>query len=241
MRLLAILLFAVSPAAFAQQPLFGQQQLNVNGEAEIKVPPDQVVMSLGVEVHSKSLAAARRENDSRVRAVRAAVTQVGIAQKDIQTDFIQLGMQYEIDGVTVSYYYTRKAIVLMLHDVSRMEEVLSAAVDAGATHIHGVVFQTSKLREYRDKARALAVQAAKDKAQDLAAAAGLKLVNTPIGVSSASYGGGSSYGSGWGGSLNGQLSQNVSIDAGSGGAVQGAIALGLISVTASVSMTFAIQ
>ena len=54
----------------------------------------------------------------------------------------------------------------MLHDVSRMEEVLSAAVDAGATHIHGVVFQTSKLREYRDKARALAVQAAKDKAQD---------------------------------------------------------------------------
>ncbi len=176
-----------------------------------------------------------------MRAVRAAVTPLGIAQKDIQTDFIQLGMQYEIDGVTASYYYTRKAIVLTLHDVSRMEEVLSAAVDAGATHIHGVVFQTSKLREYRDKARALAVQAAKDKARDLAAAAGLKLVSTAIGISSGSYGGGSSYGSGWGGSINVPLSQNVSIDPGGGGAFQGAIALGLISVTASVLMTFAIQ
>ena len=83
-------------------------------------------------------------------------------------------MQYQPDGVTPDYFYT-----LELHDVSRMEEVPAAAVDAGAAHIHGLEFETTKIREYPDKARAIAVQAAKEKARDLAEAAGMKVVGTP--------------------------------------------------------------
>jgi len=218
-----------------------QQTINVSGDAEIRAVPDQVVMTLGVEVHKKTLNDSRRENDSRVRAVRAAVTKLGIQEGDIQTDFIQLGMQYENDGVTPSYYYTRKSIVLTLHDVARMEDVLSAAVDAGATHIHGVEFETTKIREHRDKARALAIKAATEKAHDMAAAAGLKVVGGPIGIHSSNYNTRSWYGSGWGygGRAGGMMTQNVSIDAGSGsGTGQGSVALGRISVTANVSMSF---
>ncbi len=153
-------------------------------------------MSLGVEVHAKKLAEARRENDMRVRAVRATAIRLGLDEKDIQTDFIQLGVAYQNDGVTADYYYTRKSIVFVLRDVSRMEEVLAAVVDACATHIHGVEFETTKLREYRDKARAMAVQAAHEKARDIAAAAGMKISGKPLGISSASYGGNSWYGSG---------------------------------------------
>jgi uncharacterized protein YggE len=173
-----------------------QHTINVSGDAEIKVAPDQVVLTLGVEVHAKLLDDARRENDKRVRAVCATAKRNGIQDKDVQTDFIQLGMEYESDGVTPRYYYTRKSIVLVLHDASRMETVLAAAVDAGATHIHNVEFQTTKLREFRDKARALAVQAASEKASDMAAAAGLKVLGGPVSISSAQYGGGSWYGNG---------------------------------------------
>jgi uncharacterized protein len=225
----------------AASSAFGRQSLSVTGDAEIKVAPDRVVMSRSVEVHARTLAEARRENDSRVRAVRAAATRLGIDDKDIQTDFIQLGVQYQTDVVTPDFYYTRKSIVFVLHDVSRMEEALAAAGDAGATHIHGVEFETTKLREYRDKARAMAVQAAKEKAGDLAAAAGMKVAGTPLGISSVSYGGNSWYGSGWGDSRT-ALAQNVMVDNGSGSAGgQGTIALGRISVTASVSMTFRIE
>jgi hypothetical protein len=162
----------------------------------------------------------------------------------VQTDFIELGMEYESDGITPKYYYTRKSIVLVLHDVDRMEEVLAAAVDAGATHIHGVEFETTKLREHRDHARALAVQAATEKARDMAAAAGMKVLGGPIGISSANYGGGSWYGSGWGGSRYATMAQNVNsmVNAGPGsGSGQGTIALGRISVTATVAMEFRLQ
>jgi uncharacterized protein len=217
------------------------QTINVSGDAEIKVAPDQVVISLGVEVHAKVLDEARVENDKRVVSIQAAVRRQGVEEKDIQTDFIQLGMQYANDEITPKYYYTRKSIVVVLRDVNRMEEVLAAAVDAGATHIHGVEFETTKLRELRDRARGLAVKAATEKAGDMAAAAGLKVVGGPIGIYSAQYGGRSWYGNGWGGS-HGMMAQNVVVDWGSGsGGSQGTVALGLISVTASVSMQFHIQ
>jgi uncharacterized protein YggE len=221
------------------------QTINVTGDAEIKVPPDEVVLSLGVEVHSKDLAEARRENDRRVRAVKAAAAKSGVQEKDIQTDFIQMGIVYQNDGITPQYYYTRKSIVIALRDVSRMEETLGAAVDAGATHIHGVDFETMKLREYRDQARAMAVKAATEKAHDMAKAAGLQVIGGPINIYSANYGGRSWYGSGWGGmGASAMMAQNVTFVANSGGggdAGQGTIALGRISVTASVSMQFRIQ
>ena len=218
-----------------------EQTINVSGDAEIQVVPDRVVMTLGVEVHSNVLDEARRDNDKRVGSVRAAVRKLGVVEGDVQTDFIQLGMEYENDGVTPRYYYTRKSLVIVLRDIERMEQVLAAAVDAGATHIHNVQFETTKLREFRDRARALAVQAASEKARDMAAAAGLKVAGGPIGIFSAQYGGGSGYGSWWGYGARGMMAQNVRIEAGAGGAGQGTIALGRISVTASVQMQFRME
>lgn len=237
MHIASLLLFAFT-ANFA----FAQQQINVTGEAEIKVVPDQVVIYLGVEVHAKTLAEARSQNDKRVFSVRTGVSSLGVQDSDIQTDFIQLGMQYEADGITPRYYYSRKSVVLLVRDVSLMEQVLTTAVDAGATHIHDVAFETTKLREHRDRARALAIKAATEKANDMAAAAGLKVIGGPTGISSSNYGGRSWYGSGWGG-YRGAATQNVIMDVGpsSSGGSLGTVALGRISVTASVSMQFRMQ
>src|SRR5258708_19519024 len=128
---------------------------------------------------------------------RAAASRLGIDEKDVQTDFIQVGIAYDNDGLTAKFFNVQKSIVIVLRDVSRMETVLAAGLDAGATHIHGIDFQTTRLREYRDRARKLAVEAASDKARDMAAAAGLKAAQ-PVGISAADYGIRSWYGRGWG-------------------------------------------
>jgi uncharacterized protein YggE len=219
------------------------QNISVTGDAEIRVVPDQVVISLGVEVHAKSLSEARLENEKRVRSVLSAAEGLKVQKGDLQTDFIQLGMAYTSDGITPQYYYARKSIVIELHDIDRMEEVLAATVDAGATHIFGVEFETTKLRQFRDQARAIAVAAAADKARDMAAAAGLKVVGGPTGIQSAQYGGRSWYGNWWGGGGSHTMAaQNVMVDpVGAGGAPGATVALGRISVTAAVSMQFRIE
>ena len=208
------------------------------------VMPDRVNLSLGVESRNQSIVAAKAENDASVRRVIDAARAMGIAPADIQTDFMQVSMRYDSNAETiVSYYNVTKDVQILLRHVDQFEDVLSRVLLAGANHIYDVDFSTSELRKHRDAARALAMKAAQEKATDLAAAAGLKVVGTPFNVSAYSYGGGASYGRGRSRGY-GPVAQNVVQDIGSNGngiGADGTVALGKMSVTASVSVSYRLQ
>jgi hypothetical protein len=222
------------------QPLVSQGNVvSVTGDAEIKVVPNQVVLALGVETRDRSLSAARTRNDSAVRSVLAAIQNLQIDPTDVQTDFIHITIRYTNSAETiVDHYVVEKSIAVTLKDVSKFEALLSAVLEAGANHVDHVEFLTTELRKYRDQVRALAAQAALEKANDLAAAAGLKVVGKPTSVSTYSYGGGSWYGRHYSSGAN--MAQNV-YQSGGGSENEGTIALGKISVTASVSMNFRME
>ena len=233
--------------AFLLFPFMGHSQVfqnpgnivSVTGDAEIKVIPNQVVVSLGVETRDRNLAVARVQNDNAVRSVLNAIARFQIDATDVQTDFIQVNIRYQSSAETVvDHYVVEKSIAITVKDISKFEPLLSAVLEAGANHIYNVEFMTTDLRKYRDQARTLAAKAAIEKANDLAAAAGLKVVGKPMNVSSYSYGGGSWYGRLHNMGVN--VSQNV-YQAGERGSAEGTIALGKISVTASVSMNFRIE
>ncbi len=222
-------------------PLFAQtdSHLAVTGDAEILVAPDRVRLSLAVESRDKVLAQARTRNDVMVRNVIEAIKKLGVDPGDIQTDFMKVDMTYQSgNGAVVDYYIVEKTIAVTMKHVSQFESLLNAVLDAGANHIYDVEFSTTELRKYRDEARALAAKAAFEKARDLAATAGMKVNDKPVGISSSSYGGGSWYGRYRNGSFT---AQNVYQNAGGGIASAGTVALGKISVTANVSMTFRLE
>jgi uncharacterized protein YggE len=213
--------------------------VSVTGDAEIKVIPNQVLLSLGVETRDRSLSIARVQNDGLVRSVLDAIARFQIDPTDVQTDFIQVNIRYQSSAETVvDHYVVEKSVAVTLKDVSKFEPLLTAVLEAGANHIYNVEFMTTDLRKYRDQARALAAKAAIEKANDLATAAGLKVVGKPMNVSSYSYGGGSWYGRLHTVGVN--VTQNV-YQSGERGSAEGTIALGKISVTASVSMNFRIE
>jgi uncharacterized protein YggE len=217
-----------------------QRTISVTGDAEIKVPPDRVLITLGVETRNRDLAAAKTRNDADVRRVVDAVRGLGIEAGDLQTDFVQVDIRYNSDVQTViDHYVVQKAMAVTLRDVSKFESLLSAALGAGANHVHDIEFYTTELRKYRDQARALAIKAAQEKARDMAAVAGMKVADKPSGISSYSYGGGSWYGR-WQG-RRGMVAQNVVQFAGGPVASEGTVALGRISVTASVNLTFRLE
>jgi uncharacterized protein YggE len=220
------------------------QTLDVTGDAAIMVMPDRVRLFLGVESRNQNLVAAKAANDASVRQVIDAARAMSIAPADIQTDYMQVSLRYDNNAETVvNHYIVTKDVQILLRSVDQFEELLSRVLLAGANHIYDIDFSTSELRKHRDAARALAMKAAQEKAADLAAAAGLKLVGTPTSVSSYSYGGGASYGRGRS-SGYGQMSQNVVQNIGSGSSgigADGTVALGKISVTATVSVSYRMQ
>ena len=61
------------------------------------------------------------------------------------------------------YYIVRKTIGIKLTNISGFDGVLSGLITNGVNNVQGIDFRTSELRKYRDKARTLAIQAAKEK------------------------------------------------------------------------------
>jgi len=83
--LLLALLAAVSVPLVAQQ-----NTIAVTGDAEVRVVPDEVVLSVGVETADKNLALAKQFNDERINRALAVTKKFAIPAQHVQTDYISL-------------------------------------------------------------------------------------------------------------------------------------------------------
>ena len=63
----------------------------MNGTSENKVPPDEVILALGVESRDKDLTVAKANNDTIVKKVLALAHGAGIEPKNIQTSALSIG------------------------------------------------------------------------------------------------------------------------------------------------------
>jgi len=125
---------------------------------------------------------------------------------------------------------------------------LTGLITNGVNNVQGIDFRTTELRKYRDQARALAIRAAREKAEAMVGDLGVK-VGKPISITVNDAGGWISWGGGGyrGGGFNTfngfqNVAQNVSQNAGGGTGADGAtFAAGQISVSASVNVSFLIQ
>jgi hypothetical protein len=245
MLLITITLSAAPAAAQTEstQDRAEPRLITVAGEAVVKVVPDEVVLTLGVESSDKQLRRARSLNDERVKQVLAAAEQLGIPAKDIQTDHISIEPRYRDSYEQRDFigYFVRQTIVITLKDVAQFENLLTDVLDAGANYVHGIQFRTTELRKHKDEARALAIKAAREKAGALAQELDQK-VGRPYAIREDQEGWGSGYNSWWGGAGGLGMTQNVVQNAGNAGAeMDGALAPGQISVTARVTVSFELE
>ncbi len=235
---LVALPYCVSPQAYGAQEA-NVPLITVTGEAEIRVVPDEIILSLGVETSDKSLDRSKTLNDERVKRVLALGPAFGIDPKHLQTGYLGIEPWYRTYNQLESLEYrVRRTIGITLKDTSKFESLLSRVLEAGATHVHGIQFRITELRKHRDAARSLAIKAAREKAAALAEELGQK-VGKAFRISE--YGGWTSpYG--WWGSFaggNANMTQNsANSGSGSSGTGEGTLALGQITVTASVSVSF---
>lgn len=217
--------------------------ITVSGEADIKVVPDEVVLTLGVETSDKQLRVAKSFNNDRAAKVMAAAGKLGVTAKDIQTDHISIEPRYRDSYEQRDFvgFFVRQTIVITLKDLSRFEDLLTDVLDAGANYVHGIQFRTTELRKHKDEARALAIRAAREKAVAMAAELGQK-IGEPYAISEEQSGWWSGYGAWWGSASTLGMTQNVVQNAGGESVVtEGTLAPGQISVTARVTVSFALE
>jgi uncharacterized protein YggE len=211
-------------------------QITVSGSAEVKVAPDEIHLSVGVETRSDKLDDAKRQNDDRVAKVLQFLKGQGIKEKDVQTDFMNVEPNYDskVSRSEAAVYVVRKTIGVRLTDVTKFDAVLTGLLTNGVNRVNGIDFRTSELRKHRDAARAMAIRAARDKADALAAELGVRRGKV--------YSINATEGGGWWSSRSAGMSQNVAQNAGGGSAEsEGTLSIGQISVMATVNVSFLIE
>jgi uncharacterized protein len=234
---LVLALLCTGVPAAAQNTV--QRTITVNGQAEIKAAPDEVLLSIGVETDNMDIARARSDNDVRIKAIVAAATKQGIHAEHIKTEFLDIQPRYrdENDRRIFLGYFARRSLAITLRDPSKFEALLSDVLTAGANYVHGIDFRTTELRKHRDDARRQAIQAAREKAADMAAARSVSRGATVKNTEQYS-GWWSPYSSWWGNRGGGMMFQNVMQDRRGAGAGDDTLVPGQISVSATVSVTF---
>lgn len=190
--LLALLLVAglAGVASAAETP----GTLAVSARAELRVEPDLARFGAGVETRAETVEEARDANARAMERIRQALLEAGAEERHVRTTSftVQPDWRYNpTDGSrTLVGYVASHTLQVTVTDLARLGTLLDAALQAGATSVNGPTFGLSNQEELEGKALAEAIRRARQKADVMAAAAGVFLkrvihisehVNAPFG------------------------------------------------------------
>lgn len=237
LALVGLLLAGCSGAATGATSVTGSGYptgLSVNGHAEVSLAPDIAYVTIGVHTQASDVSQAVSQNADQVASVMEALAALGVAQEDMQTSNFNLYTGDTYDPATglpsgEKTYTVDNNVNVTVRDLANMGSLLDEAISAGANSIWGVTFDVDDKEAAQTQARDMAMQNAVSEAQGLAQVAGVSLGN----VLSISYVQGSSY-----------YPPYYGMGMGGGGAAEAAstsIVPGLITVSADVNVTYALQ
>ena len=246
---LIILIMAVmSCSVFAQQLTLpdDRAKITVNGDAVVYATPDKIEITLGIETQDQDIVMAKKKNNDILKKTIATIKACGVSEKDIQTDQLSIEPRYKDEYRKENFigFFVRNTIVVTLNKTEKIEELITNVLRAGVNYIHGIDFQTTELKKYREQARELALKAAKEKAEKMTAVFG-RTISLPIQINENNMDSYAWYRSGWWGwgyGRNQAMTQNAMQDnRGGPGEISGSIALGKITIKASVTVIFELK
>jgi len=205
--------------------------ISVTGSGVAYGKPDIAIAQIGVQTRDENPGRAVSENTEKMNAVIAALKELGVEEKDIQTSNFSVYAQqnYDTNGAPTDYTYVAdNTVSVTIRNLSKVGDALGRAVAAGANSIYGVSFTVSDQSALEAEARDKAMADAKARAEQLAAAAGVTL-DQPMNISEYSYG-------------PAPMAAAVrSFGVGGGGAGPVPVSTGQIQVNLQVSVTYIIK
>jgi uncharacterized protein YggE len=176
LTLSSVLLAAAASTAFAQSPPGTPEPPVViaSGEGVVKAAPDLAWVRIGAESRSKNPKDAQQQNAKAMEAVLQKITALGFPKDAIKTVAIDLQLEYDYANgrQTPRGYVARNTIEVRVDDLTKVGDVVDAAVGSGATLLHGLRFDLKKRDGLERDALRLAVTEARQRAEAMASGAG---------------------------------------------------------------------
>ena len=155
-----------------------QNQFSVTGDGKVFAKPDIANLTIGFKTEVKPTAAeAVKENTVKMNDIIAALKNLGIEGKDIQTVDYSLNPSYDWPNGKqhlIGYEVSQNATI-KIRDLNKIGDAISKTAEKGANQIGNIDFTIDDENELKAEARDLAIEKAVDKAQEIAQKTGMKL------------------------------------------------------------------
>jgi hypothetical protein len=158
-----------------------QEGIWVNGEGKVTTAPDIATLSLGVEAQAKTVAEAQSQAAEAMERVMTALTDNGVAKKDIQTRYFSITQVTRWDDekqqeVVIGYRVTNM-VIAKIREIDKTGAIIDAVAAAGGdfTRINSISFSVDDPSPYYKEAREKAMADARAKAEQLAELSGVNL------------------------------------------------------------------
>ena len=152
--------------------------ISVSGEGKISAKPDIANVSLAVVAKGSTVKQVTNDGNVKMNQVLAAVKNLGVDAKDITTSQYNLYPDYNYltnGGNKIIGYNLTQEITVKVRDLTKVDEILDGGTKAGANQVGSLTFDIDDTGAVKKQAREKAFAAAREKAQEMAAAAGVKL------------------------------------------------------------------
>jgi uncharacterized protein len=181
-----------TPSAIQVNMNSQQEGIWVNGEGKVVAVPDVATISLGISAQANTVALAQSQASEAMNNVLKALTDNGVAKKDIQTRQFSINKVSRWDKDTqqeiVIGYQVTNTVVAKVRDIPKTGTVIDAVALAGGdlTRIDGISFSIDDPTAYQAEVREKAIAAARAKAEQMAKLSGVTL-GKPTYISESSY------------------------------------------------------
>lgn len=189
--LLALALCTPTPA---QEPATDESDdartgLTVTGEGKARATPDIAVVRLGAVAQAADAQRAQAQVDEAIRQTVEVVAELGVPRENIQTQQVMLWPVYshepprpltergerDDDEPRIVGFRASSTLEIRVEDLAKTGQVLGAAVAAGANQLEGLTFELRDDAPQKAEALKEAVAAARNKAEAIAGALGMRL------------------------------------------------------------------
>ncbi|MCX7756060.1 MAG: SIMPL domain-containing protein [Anaerolineales bacterium] len=174
---LAVLLSACGATPGASS---NQRVLSVSGTGQVFLQPDMAYIFIGVTTESESATDAVARNNADTQRLLDTLKAAGVAEADLRTSNFSIWQNtpYGPDGLPGKpVYRVDNTVYVTVRDLSKLGNLLDAAVRAGANSINSIQFDVADKTQALSQARKAAVEAARKQAEELAQATGVQLGN----------------------------------------------------------------
>ena len=149
----------------------------VSGEGKAIGIPDVALTNFSVISDKASAKEVMNDNAQKMNAVIKFIKDSGIADKDLKTTGYNLNPLYDwVEGKRIFRgYELTSTLSVKMRNLDKISDIIDGAVSQGANQVGDIQFVVDEPVKLQAEAREKAIQQAKEKAEAIAKASGLKL------------------------------------------------------------------